>query len=74
MSGKHECPRCKKQRCKVEDTRWSKKLRAVRRRLLCLECGMSFATVEVSVQRYLSLVKSTALVVKLEALLEKARK
>lgn len=68
MSKQVECPRCLAQDTRVRETRYTKKMRLVKRSCLCMACGNPFMTVEIAMKRYLLLMHIEALFKKIEAL------
>lgn len=56
MARKTECPHCLAQETKVGTTRYTKKMRLVKRYCTCLACGESFVTVEIGIARYRTLL------------------
>ncbi len=52
MARKTECPFCMAQSTTVSSTRYTKKMRLVKRYCLCGDCGHNFITVEIGYKQY----------------------
>lgn len=61
MARKTECPSCLAQATKVTSTRYTKKMRLVKRYCTCLECNETFVTVEIGMSAYQTLLSQAAL-------------